>query len=174
MTAAENPYVALARASIKSYLFNRRLLDLPQDTPAELMNRRAGVFVTLYKGGQLRGCIGTIRPVRSSLAEEILYNAVAAAAEDPRFRPVSREEWPDLVISVDVLSEPEAIDSPDELDPSRYGVIVSRGNRRGLLLPRLEGVDTVEEQVAIALQKAGIRPGEAYNLERFEVVRHEA
>ena len=73
---------------------------------------------------------------------------------------------------MDVLGELEPIDSPDELDVKRYGVIVSRGMKRGLLLPNLDGVDTVEDQIRIARQKGGIRESEPYRLERFEVVRH--
>ena len=119
-------------------------------------------------------CIGTIAPVRKSLAEEVIRNGVAAATEDPRFAPVRPEELPHLEYSVDVLGEPEAVDNLEQLDPARYGVIVTRGHQRGLLLPDLEGVDTVFDQIAIAKQKAGIRPDEQVHLERFEVVRHTA
>jgi AmmeMemoRadiSam system protein A len=168
-----NPYTALARASIESYLLEKRILKVPEDTPQELLNRRAGAFVTLYKAGCLRGCIGTIAPVRESLALEIIFNAVASAAEDPRFPPVTRDELEDLVISVDVLGKAEPVAGVDQLDPARYGVIVSDRYRRGLLLPHLDGIDTAEEQVSIALRKAGIGFSEPYRLERFEVVRHE-
>ena len=130
--------------------------------------------MSLHEHGQLRGCIGTIAPVRKSLAEEVIRNGVAAATEDPRFAPVRPEELPHLEYSVDVLGEPEAVDNLEQLDPERYGVIVTRGHRRGLLLPDLEGVDTVFDQIAIAKQKAGIRPDEQVHLERFEVVRHTA
>ena len=130
--------------------------------------------MSLHKHGQLRGCIVTIAPVRKSLAEEVIRNGVAAATEDPRFAPVRPEELPFLEYSVDVLGEPEPVDNLEELDPTRYGVIVTRGHRRGLLLPDLEGVDTVFDQIAIAKQKAGIRPDEQVHLERFEVVRHTA
>ena len=123
--------------------------------------------------GKLRGCIGTIAPVRGSVAEEIIENAVSAAVRDPRFHAVEPEELERLVYSVDVLGETETIDSPEELDVKRYGVVVSRGRRRGLLLPNLEGVDTVEEQIDIARRKAGIpEDAEDIRLERFEVVRH--
>ena len=168
-----NPYVTLARSAIHYQLSEGRLLPLPADTPADLLRIRAGAFVTLYKGGKLRGCIGTISPVRPSLAQEIIHNAVASATEDPRFPPVQLEEVEDLVIGVDVLGEAEPIDSMEALDPGRYGIIVTRGFRRGLLLPLLEGIDRPEEQLAIALQKAGIHPGQAYQMERFEVVRYE-
>ncbi len=108
----------------------------------------------------------------ASIAEEILRNAVSACSEDPRFDKVRPDELSDLVYSVDVLSPPEPITSEKELDVERYGVIVSSGHKRGLLLPKLEGVDTVQQQISIASQKAGIRPGEQVSLERFEVVRH--
>ena len=131
------------------------------------------MFVSLHKDGRLRGCIGTIEPVRGCIAEEIIENAISAATRDPRFPPVQENELDALEISVDVLSSPEKINSKDELDVKRYGVIVSKGRRRGLLLPNLDGVDTVDRQVAIALQKAGLSEWETgYGLERFEVVRH--
>ena len=126
----------------------------------------------LKKNGKLRGCIGTISPVTASVAEEILRNAVSAGLSDPRFPQVKTSELKELVYSVDVLSPPEAIDSPDALDTRRYGVIVTKGHKRGLLLPNLDGVDSVEQQIAIAKQKAGIPVDEACGLERFEVVRH--
>ena len=135
--------------------------------------QRAGAFVSLHKNGRLRGCIGTIQPVRSCVAEEIADNAISAATRDPRFSPVRPEELDSLEISVDVLSEPESISSIAELDVKRYGVIVSKGGRRGLLLPNLDGVDSIDEQIAIALQKAGISEHEkGIKLQRFEVVRH--
>ena len=120
----------------------------------------------------MRRCIGTIGPVTANIAEEILRNGVSACSEDPRFDPVQPEELEDLVYSVDVLEKPEQIDSIQALDPSQYGVIVTNGYRRGLLLPNLEGVNTAEKQIAIAKQKANIRPEETCILERFKVVRH--
>ena len=124
-----NPYVALARATIDLYVRERKVIDVPEDLPDELMNRRAGAFVTLHKGGDLRGCIGTITPTRTTLADEIIGNAILAATEDPRFYPVRKEELSELDISVDVLGEAEEVDSFDDLDPVRYGVIVTRGYR---------------------------------------------
>ena len=167
-----NMYTTLARASITYYLETRRLLDIPADTADALLNRRAGCFVTLYKKGCLRGCIGTIEPQQRTLAEEIIQNAVASATQDPRFPAVQREELAEITLSVDVLGEAERIDSIDALDPEPYGVIVSCRHRKGLLLPHLDGIDTAEEQVAIALQKAGIHPDEPYGMERFEVLRY--
>ncbi len=126
----------------------------------------------MKKHGHLRGCIGTISPITNSIAEEVMRNAISAGTEDPRFSPVTEKELPELVYSVDILSEPEPIESIKELDVKRYGVIVTDGYRRGLLLPNLEGVDTPEQQMSIAMEKAGIRPRQPYSLERFEVVRH--
>ena len=170
--ASSDPYVKLARESLESYLLNRKILDVPQALPADLMSRRAGAFVSIHEHGQLRGCIGTISPTRSNLAEEIIFNAISASTRDPRFRPISKEELPFLEINVDVLGEPEDIDSEDDLDAKRYGVIVTNGLRRGLLLPDLDGVETVQQQIAIAKQKAGIASYEKVSLQRFEVVRH--
>lgn len=169
---AEDAYVSLARASIESYVLTGKKIRRPDDAPAEMTFRRAGVFVSIHKDGRLRGCIGTILPCRGSIAEEIIDNAVSAATRDPRFSPVRRDELAALEIHVDVLSEPEPIEGTDELDVKRYGVIVSCGSRRGLLLPDLDGVDTVDEQVSIAMRKGGISPRDNYTLERFEVIRH--
>jgi AmmeMemoRadiSam system protein A len=165
-------YVQLAQASLEHYLRTKRLLPFPDPAPPG-MDGRAGAFVSLKMHGVLRGCIGTIEPVRRNLAEEIIHNAVSAGVDDPRFRPVQPDELPDLTVSVDVLAPPEQIDGEDELDPKRYGVIVSARGRVGLLLPNLEGIDTVAEQVGIARQKAGLRSDEPVRLARFEVIRYE-
>ena len=168
----EDPYVRLARQTIQEYLRTGRQIAPPQGLPPELYGTRAGAFVSLKEDGRLRGCIGTIQATKDSLVEEIIANAVSACSRDPRFPPVEAWEADRLTISVDVLGETEPVTSPEELDAGRYGVIVTKGLKRGLLLPNLEGVDTVEQQIAIARQKAGIREGEAVALERFEVVRH--
>lgn len=168
----EDAYVQLARKTIENYIISGRKPEISEDIPAELRERRAGAFVSIKKDGQLRGCIGTIQAVQSNLAQEIIENAVSASVKDPRFSPIEPEELESLVISVDVLGETERISSPEELDTKRYGVIVTKGRKRGLLLPNLEGIDTVKEQIAIAKQKAGIRENEEVELERFEVVRH--
>lgn len=169
---AVDPLVALARLSVESIVGSGEVLAAPQGLPDAMTRRRAGTFVSLHKEGKLRGCIGTIAPAQSCLAEEIIMNGVAAATEDPRFPQVRPDELDALSYSVDVLGEPEPVDSLEQLDPARYGVIVTRGFKRGLLLPDLEGVDTVMDQIAIAKQKAGIAPDEDARLERFEVVRH--
>ncbi len=170
---AEDPYVRLARKTIETYIRTGEKISVPAGLPEEMYDRRAGVFVSLKEEGRLRGCIGTISPVRECVAEEIIENAVSAAVRDPRFHRVEPEELPLLVYSVDVLGETEEIESIAQLDVKRYGVVVSRGHRRGLLLPNLEGVDTVEEQINIARRKAGIPDDDGpVRLERFEVVRH--
>ncbi len=169
---AESAPVALARRSIESWVREGvQLTDVPVSDP--LLATRAGAFVSIHENGDLRGCIGTILPTRTTLAEEIAHNAVEAATRDPRFPPITPVELPALEITVDVLHAPEQISSLEQLDPKKYGVIVSCGWKRGLLLPDLEGVESCEHQVAIAAQKAGIKPGEKVELERFRVDRYE-
>ncbi len=165
-------YVKLARASVEAWVTRRRHIPVPEGLPEEMLTTRAGVFVSLHRHGRLRGCIGTIAATQDNIAQEILNNAVSACSRDPRFSPVRLDELSGLEISVDVLGEMEPIDSPDQLDVKRYGVVVSHGHKRGMLLPNLDGVDTVEDQIRIARQKGGIREDEPYSLERFEVVRH--
>lgn len=168
----QDGYVRLARESLETYVKEGRIIEVPKDLPSELVDRCAGTFVSLKKDGSLRGCIGTIVATKASIAEEIIHNAVSAGMYDPRFYPVAKEELSELIYSVDVLGETEEISSKDDLDVKKYGVIVSKGRRKGLLLPNLEGVDTVEEQIDIAKQKAGIGREEHVKLQRFEVVRH--
>lgn len=170
--SGEDEYVRLARLSLEAYVKTGRYSQLPDALPEDITSRKAGVFVSLKKHGRLRGCIGTISATEPSIAEEILKNAVSAGTGDPRFDPVTEDELDSLVYSVDVLGEAEPIESMDELDAKRYGVIVTKGYRRGLLLPNLEGVETPQQQVEIALQKAGIPKNDKYSMERFEVVRH--
>ena len=165
-------YVKLARASAEYFVKNGEVMALPDDMPPELLNIRAGAFVSVHKFGALRGCIGTIAATQDNLALEIIENAVSAVSKDPRFQPVTEDELKYLDINVDVLGEAEPIKSEDELNVKKYGVIVQSGYKRGLLLPDLDGVDTVEQQVSIARRKGGIAPDEKINLFRFEVVRH--
>ncbi len=168
----EDPYVRLARETVESWVLDRKTPGVPDWATAEMKQNRAGVFVSIHKDGKLRGCIGTFLPTRECIAKEIISNAVSASTRDPRFDPIGPEELKWLEINVDVLSTPEPIGGKEELDVKRYGVIVSSGSRRGLLLPDLDGVDTVDEQVDIARRKAGIREQDPITLERFEVVRH--
>lgn len=165
----ESEPVRLARRTIETFVREHRVLTAP--AAEGLLATRHGAFVSLHRQGMLRGCIGTIAPSQGNLAEEIVHNAIQAATADPRFPPLDRAELEDLEISVDVL-QPSEPATPDELDPRTYGVIVSADWRRGLLLPDLDGVDTVEDQIAIACQKAGIGPHERVHLERFRVDRY--
>jgi AmmeMemoRadiSam system protein A len=171
MAEEHHPVVKLARETIEAYVRKRTVAGAPKALPPE-MEQQAGVFVSLHKGGMLRGCIGTIQPQQSNVALEVIQNAISAATRDPRFPPVQASELPRLEISVDILQPAEPIASMEQLDPKRYGVIVQSGWRRGLLLPDLEGVDTPEYQVEIARRKAGIGPHEPVELYRFEVKRY--
>ncbi len=167
-------HVRLAREAIQAFVKGGTVLS-PDDTQtaAPLRTTRAGVFVSLHRHGSLRGCIGTIAPTAPDIAGEIIRNALAAATEDPRFTPVRPSELSDLEIHVDVLNPPEPVTSRESLDPKRYGVICESGHRRGLLLPDLDGVDTVADQLNIACQKAGIDPRSSYRMFRFTVTRYE-
>lgn len=165
-------WVRLARESAEYFVRNGREMELPDWVPEELLRVRAGAFVSVHKFGALRGCIGTIAATKENLALEIIHNAVSAVSEDPRFEPVVEDELKYLDINVDVLGQAEKISSPAMLDVKKYGVIVQSGYKRGLLLPDLDGVDTVEQQISIAKRKGGIAPGEDVDLFRFEVVRH--
>ncbi len=166
---AESMPVKWARLTLETYLERGQKPDLPAEMD-QLLRDRAGAFVSIKKNGQLRGCIGTFQPAYKNLAEEIKNNALAAALNDPRFPAIKATELSSLVYSVDILAQPESCERID-LNPKIYGVIVNCGARRGLLLPDLEGVDTVEQQLQIALQKAGISPHEKYSIQRFEVKR---
>lgn len=168
----ESLYVRLARISLEHYVKYGQYMELPPNLPDEILSLKKGVFVSLKKDGMLRGCIGTTEPTEENLALEIIKNAVSAGMKDNRFDRVIEYELKDIVYSVDILSEPEKIKSKEDLDVEKYGVIVSKGYKRGLLLPKLEGVDTVDEQINIALQKANIGLDEDYTIERFEVVRY--
>jgi AmmeMemoRadiSam system protein A len=171
-----HPLVQLARETIELYVTQKREPDPPLDLAPE-MQRRAGAFVTIHRQGQLRGCIGTIEPTCANVAEEVIQNAISAATRDPRFPPVRRSELRDLEVKVDVMGEPEEVHALDQLDPRRYGLIVQSEThpwKRGLLLPDLEGIDTVEKQVYWTRHhKAGITdPQEPVKMFRFEVKRY--
>lgn len=174
--AESHPFVELARRSIESYVQSGRQIQAPKVLTEE-MRQRAGAFVSLHRLGRLRGCIGTIEPVEANVAEEIIHNAISAASRDPRFSPVRPSELEELEVKVDVLGKPEPIESTDMLDPKRYGLIIqSRTHpwKRGLLLPDLEGIDSVEQQVYwTRYHKAGIsNPDEPVEMYRFEVKRY--
>jgi MEMO1 family protein len=165
-----SPLVKLAKEALETYVRERKVLQPVNLTPE--MKEQSGVFVCIKKAGELRGCIGTFEPSQDNVAKEIVANAISTASHDPRFEPVHAGELKDLDYTVDVLTHPESIESPTQLDPRKYGVIVEAGYRRGLLLPDLEGVDSVDYQIQICRQKAGIEPDEPVKLYRFEVKRY--
>jgi AmmeMemoRadiSam system protein A len=163
--------LALAKASVETFVASKKTISPPESLPPEL-SVKTGVFVCLKKNGKLRGCIGTFMPMTENIAQETIKNALAAATQDPRFPPVTKDELPELEYSVDILSVPEQITDMSQLDPERYGVIVVSGNKKGLLLPDLDGVNTVEEQLRIARMKAGIMATEEIEIFRFGVQRY--
>jgi len=167
--------VRIAKQVIEAYVSTGRIssvAEVPEFPVSGLPGGRAACFVSLHARGDLRGCIGTILPTMNSVVAEIVRNAVSACSEDPRFDPVGPEELPDLEISVDILGPPETVTSREALNPKTYGVIVTAGSRRGLLLPDLEGVDTVDQQLAIACRKGGIGADEPFVMQRFTVTRY--
>ena len=166
-----HPLVKLAKNTVETYVREGKVPPPPDELIPE-MKDRAGVFVSIHKSGELRGCIGTFEPIQKNVAEEIISNAITAATRDPRFPPIAPDELEHLTYSVDVLTSPRAVKDKSQLDPKKYGVIVECGFRRGLLLPDLEGVDTVNYQIEICCQKAGIAPDEPINLYCFEVKRY--
>lgn len=168
--AERHPLAELARMAVQATVTGSKLPEPMTITPE--MADRAGVFVSIKKSGELRGCIGTFEATQKDVAHEVISNAVSSATRDPRFLPVEASELPSLSYSVDVLTRPEPISGPEQLDAKKYGVIVESGRRRGLLLPDLEGVDTVDQQIDICRRKAGIGPDEPVKLYRFEVRRY--
>lgn len=168
-----NPYVMLARENLTNYLESGTILtELPSYVTDEMKSNQRGVFVSLKKEGELRGCIGTIFPTTDSIADEIIRNSIEAGIYDPRFFSVEKDELQDIDFSVDVLTKPKPA-KKFELNPKEYGVIVSKDERSGVLLPDLEGVDTVDQQLSIVLEKAGINENEDYDIKKFEVIRYE-
>lgn len=164
-------YIKLAKNTIDSYIKTNNIIEIPSNIDDELLLNKAGVFVSIHKFGILRGCIGTIIPTRENIATEIIYNAISASTKDLRFNPIEIEELPYLDINVDVLGKIEDIESREELNPKIYGVIVYTNYKRGLLLPNIEGIDTVDKQIEIAKRKGNITC-ENYKLQRFKVIRH--
>jgi len=170
-----NPLVLLAKSAVENYIKKKKIIPLPNDLPEEFLTRKAGTFVTIMKDGELRGCIGTYLPLRKNIAEEIIHNAIAAATEDYRFGSVREEELPHFSYTAYILNEPELVKGLKELNPKKYGIVVKtmpitspdstdvvfNGHfvaKTGLLLPDLDGVDTIEKQISIACQKGGIDP----------------
>ena len=167
-----HPLVQLAKNAVELYIREGKIREVREDEFPPELRERAGVFICLKIDGILRGCIGTFLPTEPDIAHETVHNAISAATCDPRFTCVRAEELDVIEYTVDVLTPPEPVKERSELDPRRYGVIVQSGARRGLLLPDLEGVDTVDFQISIAMQKAGIPPGTPVKLFRFQVKRY--
>ena len=169
----ESEPVKLARAAAEEYLQSGKEMAVPESTPAFLKKNRGGVFVCFKQDGRLRGCIGTTSPTCPGLAMEIIANAGAAAARDPRFSPILLEELDEMTITVDILEKPEEIKELSQLNPKKYGIIVENRGRSAVLLPDLDGIDTVEEQIRAAREKAGIHPWHKLNIKRFSVTRYQ-
>jgi AmmeMemoRadiSam system protein A len=172
-----DPYIKLAKETIKNYLLTKKMIEVPKDLPLEILTKRAGVFICFKNKGELRGCIGTFMPVYENVAQEIIQNTISAATQDHRFIPVQAHEMENLKITIDILSEPEKIEDEEinQLNPKKFGIVVKSedGYRSGLLLPDLEGVDTVADQVSIACEKAGINEySENFTVYKFTVERH--
>ena len=170
MASENHPLVSLAIQSVKHLLKYGQPLTCPNPLPKE-MQRQAGTFVSIKKNGLLRGCIGTIQPKYSNLAEEVIQNAIKAASDDPRFPAVTLHELKELTFSVDVLTTPEKINDTSSLDVKRYGLIVRSENKKGLLLPNLENIKTLDQQLKVCMKKGGIKKTDNYELYRFEVER---
>ncbi len=168
-----HPLVKLAKDTVELYVRENKITEIREEEIPPEFRKRAGVFICLKIRGNLRGCIGTFQPTEPSIAHETVRNAISAATCDPRFSCIRADELDQIEYTVDVLTPPEPVVSRSDLDPRRYGVIVQAGGRRGLLLPDLEGVDTADYQISIAMQKAGIPPGTPVELYRFEVWRYE-
>ncbi|HHY81105.1 MAG TPA: AmmeMemoRadiSam system protein A [Clostridiales bacterium] len=167
-----DPYIELAQTALETYLKNGYIIDWKQLKLNGIKPGKRGCFVTIRKNNELRGCMGTFQPERDCLADEIIHNAIFAGVMDSRFLPVTCEELPSLEYVVDVLEEPERICITDEYNVREYGIIVIKDNRTGLLLPDLTGISTKEEQLNIALSKAGISRDENFTLMRFRVEHH--
>ena len=186
-----NPYIELAKKAVENYLEKREVIEVSKNLPKEMLTKKAGVFVTIEKEGKLRGCIGTYLPTKENIAQEIIHNAIAAATEDYRFGPIQKEELPQLSYTVYILEKPELVKDTKELDPRKYGIIVKttpitcpngtdvvfNGHfvpKSALLLPNLEGIDTIEKQISIACQKGGIDPQqEKILIYKFKVKKYD-
>lgn len=156
-----NVYVKLAKETVETYVKTGKIPPLPKNISKKLLTEKAGVFVSIYNGEELRGCIGTFLPTEPNVAEEIIGNAIAAAIRDYRFGPITAKELPKLTYSIYILEEPRQIKSFGELNPKEYGILIkSETGKSGLLLPDLPGIKTVEEQLAAVCHKCGVRLSE--------------
>jgi len=172
-----NPYIQLAKKAVEKYILEGKIINPSPDLPKEMIEKRAGTFVTIKKGNRLRGCIGTYLPTQENIAKEIIQNAISAATEDYRFEQIKPEELPFLNYSVYILSEPKQIQNISELDPKKYGILIktlSSPLKSALLLPDLEGIETPEQQIAICCQKGGIDPyNEKIIIYKFSAKKYE-
>lgn len=166
-------YTGLAKQAVETFFKQRKIMDLPKDLPKEFYEDKAGVFVTIYNGFNLRGCIGTYEPTQENIGKEIIANAVSAATKDYRFNSITEQELPELKYEISVLSQPEKIKDKKELNAKKFGVLVKSNGKSGLLLPDLEDVNTVEQQLSIACQKAGISyPEEKIEIYKFSIHKY--
>jgi len=171
-----NAYVKLAKDTVEFYFKTGKISPLPENLPPNFLTSRAGIFVSIYNGDDLRGCVGTYLPTEVNLAEEIIQNSVSAATNDYRFRPITKAELPNLSYSVYVLGEPKKIKNLDELNPKKYGILIkSETGKSGLLLPDLEGINTTEEQLSAVCHKCGVNPSkEKVTIFKFSATKHES
>lgn len=167
-------YAELAKKAVEAYINEKKTINPSKDLPQKFFNTKAGVFVTIINGKKLRGCIGTYMPMRENIAQEIIYNALAAATQDFRFDPITAHELPNLSYSIYILDEPAQIKNIKELDPKKYGILIkSENGKSGLLLPDLDGIDTVEKQLHAVCMKCGIIPGrEKVTICKFKAIKH--
>lgn len=157
----KNSYVNLAQQAVETYVKKGKIISPPKDLNPQFFNKKAGVFVTIMNGKELRGCIGTYLPTKSNIAQEIIANAIAAATQDFRFNPITSAELAKLSYYVYILEKPTPIRDIKELDPKKYGILVkSETGKSGLLLPDLEGIDTAEKQLNAVCYKCGVIPGQ--------------
>ncbi len=150
----------LARSTIEGAFKND--IPYPTDVP-EIWKEKRGVFVTLTERGQLRGCIGYIEPIKE-VWRAVIDNAQAAAFQDPRFPPLSREELPQIHIEISLLTVPKLIDKhgdelKDFLQPGKHGLVLERGYNRATFLPQVwEQLPSKEEFLSQLCLKAGMEP----------------
>lgn len=175
---SNNLYLDLAKKAVERYIKEGEVISLPSGLPKEILERKAGVFVTIKKGSKLRGCIGTFLPSQENIAQEIIQNAIAACSEDMRFPPIEAGELAKLCFEVSVLGKLEQVKNKKELDPKKYGIFIKtkeKPAKSALLLPDLEGLDTAEKQLLAACHKAGINPAkEKITAYRFKTEKYDS
>ena len=168
--------LSLAKKAISHYLKTKEKISPPPETPSSLLKEKAGVFVSIKKKGKLRGCVGTFLPTKENIAKEVIESAILAGFFDDRFPPLTEEELNSLTFTVYILNEPSLIKEISELDPKKYGILVKSlsSKKIGLLLPDIEEIKTVNDQILIACQKAGIDPlNEKFLIFKFTAKKYE-